>query len=161
MRKLIRVIRFLVKFSCRFQNQSFEFDFETLLPNSHIQIRIPIFRSEFSYSDSTSQLSFWTLIRIHNWSLFSEFEPCFPNFYLNSKLLFLVLIPFGVCSYEKNWKIISAKSWHDANFHQQKSSIHMRRKFPASVLSLKKYVPALLSRTQIYKITLCPRNTFS
>ena len=33
--------------------------------------------------------------------------------------------------------------------------------FSKKVLSLKKYVPALLSRTQIYKITLCPRDTFS
>ena len=31
---------------------------------------------------------------------------------------------------------------------------------PWAVLSLKKYVPALLSRTQIYKITLSPHDTF-
>ena len=30
-----------------------------------------------------------------------------------------------------------------------------------TVLSLKKYVSALLSRTQTYKITLCPRDKFS
>ena len=31
----------------------------------------------------------------------------------------------------------------------------------SAVLSLKKYVPALLSRTQIYKITMCPRDKVS
>ena len=31
---------------------------------------------------------------------------------------------------------------------------------PWADLSLKKYVPAQLSRTQIYKITLCPHDTF-
>ena len=30
-----------------------------------------------------------------------------------------------------------------------------------SVLSLKKYVPALLSHMQIYKIMLCPHDKFS
>ena len=34
-------------------------------------------------------------------------------------------------------------------------------KNPNTVLLLKKYVPALLSRTQIYKIMLCPRDKFS
>ena len=34
-------------------------------------------------------------------------------------------------------------------------------KKPNTVLLLKKYVPALLSRMQIYKIMLSPRNKFS
>ena len=37
----------------------------------------------------------------------------------------------------------------------------MKELHQSSVLSLKKYVPALLSRTQMYKIKLSLRDTFS